>query len=91
MAEALTPLVMKSSFLSLLRKWPISAVQRLKRRKAHGLLAEHLDLKAGEAVEICLRNILNGIVELEVIPWVLKRGIIHGSCVQSWRERSSVC
>lgn len=51
---------------------------RLKKRKASwpdGLLAKHL-MTGGEAVNIWLRNILNAVVDLEVIPEVLKRGFV---------------
>ena len=54
------------------------AIAKLKSRKAAGpdeLMAEHL--KAGrESVVIWLMNILNAVVEMEVIPGVLKRGVI---------------
>ena len=55
-----------------------NAVRRLNKRKApgpDGLLVEH-PKAGGEAVNIWLRNILNAVVELEVIPDVLKRGAI---------------
>ena len=54
------------------------AVHKLKKKKARGpdgLLAEHLKA-GGDAVIIWLRNILNAVVELEVIPDVMKRGVV---------------
>ena len=51
---------------------------RLKNRKAagpDGLMAEHLKL-GGESVVIWLMNILNAVIELEVVPDVLKRGVV---------------
>ena len=54
------------------------AVLKLKGRKApdpDGLMAEHLKV-GGEAVVIWLMRIVNATVELEVIPDVLKRGVI---------------
>ena len=54
------------------------AVRKLKGKKApgqDGLMAEHLKA-GGEAVVIWLTRTLNVIIELEVIPDVLKRGII---------------
>ena len=55
-----------------------AAVSKLKCGKAagpDGLMAEHL--KAGEEmVVIWLMNVLNTILELEVIPDVLKRGVV---------------
>ena len=53
-------------------------IRRLKGKKApgpDGLMAEHLK-DGGEAVVIWLMKILNTIVELEVIPAVLKQGVI---------------
>ena len=54
------------------------AVARLKGRKApgpDGLMAEHLK-GGGDAVVIWLLRILNAVVELEVVPDVLKEGFI---------------
>ena len=54
------------------------AVHKLKKKKApgpDGLLAEHLKA-GGDAVIIWLRNISNAVVELEVIPDVMKRGVV---------------
>ena len=54
------------------------AVHKLKKKKApgpDGLLVEHLKA-GGDAVIIWLRNILNAVVELEVIPDVMKRGVV---------------
>ena len=54
------------------------AVSKLKCRKAagpDGLVAEHLKA-GGESVVIWLMNILNAIVEMEVVPDVLKRGLV---------------
>ena len=70
-----------------------NTVQRLKRRKApgpDGLLAERLKA-GGEAVEIWLRNILNGIMELEMIPGILKRGIIVPVYKAGGKDPSCVC
>ena len=55
-----------------------AAVSKLKCGKAagpDGLMAEHLKAR-GEMVVIWLLNVLNTIVELEVIPDVLKRGVV---------------
>ena len=55
-----------------------AAVAKLKNRKAagpDGLMAEHLK-EGGESVVIWLMNILNAVVELEVVPGVLKRGVV---------------
>ena len=55
-----------------------AAVSKLKCGKAagpDGLMVEHLKA-GGEMVVICLLNVLNTIVELEVIPDVLKRGVV---------------
>ena len=54
------------------------AIARLKGRKApgpDGLMAEHLKA-GGEAMVIWLLRILNAVVELEVVPDVLKQGLI---------------
>ena len=54
------------------------AIMRLKGRKApgpDGLMAEHLKA-GGQAVVTWLWRILNAVVELEVVPDVLKRGLI---------------
>ena len=54
------------------------AVARLKGRKApgpDGLMAEHLK-GGGDAMVIWLLRILNAVVELEVVPDVLKEGFI---------------
>ena len=56
----------------------MTAVRRLKRNKAagpDGLLAEHFKF-AGEHVIIWLRNIMNGIIELEAIPDFMKMGLV---------------
>ena len=55
-----------------------AALMRLNNRKAagpDGLMAEHLKL-GGESVVIWLMNILNAVIELEVVPDVLKRGVV---------------
>ena len=54
------------------------AIKRLKRNKApgpDGLTAEHLQ-GGGECVVLWLTRIINRIVELEVIPNVLKVGLV---------------
>ena len=74
--------------LSLQKKLPMLLAMRLKKRKASwpdGLLAKHL-MAGGEAVNIWLRNILNAVVDLEVIPEVLKRGIIVPVYKAVWKD-----
>ena len=54
------------------------AVKRLKNRKSpgpDGVMAEHLKA-GGESIIIWLMNILNAVVDLEVIPDLLKVGIV---------------
>ena len=55
-----------------------NAIRMLKRKKSagpDGLTAEHLQ-EGGSNVRIWLRNILNAIVEMEVVPAVLKSGVV---------------
>ena len=52
-----------------------AAVSKLKATGPDGLMAEHFKA-GGEVVVIWLLNVLNTLVELEVIPDVLKRGVV---------------
>ena len=80
--ESLVPLSMENEEYILDVPFTVEevekAIKRLKRRKAPGpdnLLAEHL-IEGGQCVAICLTNILNAIIDLEVIPDSFKFGLV---------------
>ena len=57
----------------------MAAIRRLKSNKSagpDGLLAEHLKFAGWENIIIWLRNVMNGIVELEMIPDFMKKGSV---------------
>ena len=54
------------------------AIRKLKRRKAPGsdnLMAEHL-IEEGDVVTTWLTGILNAVIDLELVPDSLKRGVV---------------